>query len=52
MKKALLTTAVLIAGVGFAVAQDQVPANKNEAASSRATRAAERAGRTRSLQAL
>ena len=33
MTKALLTTAALIAGIGFAVAQDQVPANKNEPAS-------------------
>ena len=32
MIKKLLTAAALIAGIGFAVAQDQVPANKNEAA--------------------
>ena len=32
MKRALLTAAALIASMGIAVAQDQVPANKNEAA--------------------
>jgi hypothetical protein len=31
MKRKLLTAAALIAGIGYAVAQDQVPANKNEA---------------------
>jgi hypothetical protein len=32
MIKTLLTAAALITGIGIAVAQDQVPANKNEAA--------------------
>ena len=32
MIKTLLTTAALITGIGIAVAQDPVPANKNEAA--------------------
>ena len=32
MTKTLLMAAALIAGIGFAMAQDQVPANKNEAA--------------------
>ena len=32
MKRTLLTAAALIAGIGIAVAQDQVPSNKTEAA--------------------
>ncbi len=32
MTKTLLIAAALIAGIGFAVAQDQVPGNKSEAA--------------------
>ena len=32
MTKTLLIVAALIAGIGFAVAQDQVPGNKSEAA--------------------
>ena len=32
MTKMVLITAALIAGIGFAVAQDQVPGNKSEAA--------------------
>jgi hypothetical protein len=53
MTKMVLITAALIAGIGFAVAQGQVPGNKSEAATPRAARTAERAagqGHTRPFE--
>ena len=53
MTKTLLIAAALIAGIGFAVAQDQVPGNKSEAATPAAACAAERAagqGRARPFE--